>query len=320
MLPIYQDLAIDSRRAMLQELLLGPKTVSQLVEATGYKQPNVSNHLAKMREHDTVRVTRDGRLMIYRLAGPEIAEAVRMAGTVRSQVLTELNLPELAERFAHFGVMGDEARCADVVDYVLRTGQPVIEVYEELISRSMHIVGRMYEQRAIDEAQEHAASEITERMLARISSAQPPARSNGRTAVLGCAANNWHTIGLRMLADYLRQQGWKVIFLGANVPTEAFSRSVGQHQAHVVMVSSSSESIQEARTLIKELKSTYPAAVLALGGSGPLRAPERFEDLPVDFRGFSLRDTATQLTSWLEGKTNPASGSRSAETAEIEAG
>lgn len=304
MLPIYQDLAIDSRRALLQELLLGPKTVSQLVESTGFKQPNVSNHLAKMRDHDTVRVTRDGRLMIYRLAGPEIAEAVRMAGVARNQVLTELNLPELAERFAHFAVMGDEGRCSDVVDYVLRTGQPLVEVYEELVGRAMHLVGRMYDQRAIDEAQEHAASEITERMLVRISSAQPPVRPNGRTAVLGCAANNWHTIGLRMLADYLRQQGWKVIFLGANVPTEAFSRSVGQHKADVVMVSSSSESIQEARTLIKEIRASHPAVVVALGGSGVLRSPERFEDLPVDVRGVALRDTISQLETLRFAKAN----------------
>lgn len=304
MLPIYQDLAIESRRAILKELLQGPRTVSDLVEATGYKQPNVSNHLAKMREHASVRVTRDGRQMIYRLATPEVEGAVRLAVAARENRTTELDLPELAERYAHFAVMSDETRCTDIVDFALRSNQPLIDIYEELIARAMMLVGRMYEQRAIDEAQEHAASEITERLLVRIGNAQPPVRANGMTAVLGCAANNWHTIGLRMVADYLRHSGWRVVYLGANVPTEAFSRAVGTHHADMVLVSSSTESIAEARTLIKEIRFAHPQTAVALGGSGVLRSPERFDDLPIDFRGLSLRDTADQVGTWLQRRAS----------------
>lgn len=297
MLAIYHDLAIESRRALLQELLHGPRTVTQLVEATGFKQPNVSNHLAKMRESGSVRVRREGRQMFYRLGAPEVADAVQNAVNARDDQSTELNLPELAERYTHFAVMGDEARCTDIVDFALRTHQPQLEVYESLITRAMRLVGRMYEQRTIDEAQEHMASEITERLMARISSAFSPARPNGFTAVLGCAANNWHVIGLRMLADLLRAQGWRVVYLGANVPTESFVRSVERHAADVVLVSSSAESIAEARGLVQALRSASPKTLIALGGSGVNAVPERFDDLPLNFRGVGLRDTLDYVDS-----------------------
>lgn len=297
MLAIYHDLAIESRRALLQELLHGPRTVTQLVEATGFKQPNVSNHLAKMRESASVRVRREGRQMIYRLSTPEIADAVQAAVNAGANEPTEFNLTELAERYTYFAVMGDEARCTDVVDFALRTNQPQLEVYDALIARAMHLVGRMYEQRAIDEAQEHMASEITERMMARISAAYPPVRANGMTAVLGCAANNWHVIGLRMLADLLRAQGWRVVYLGANVPSESFVKSVERHEADAVLVSCSTESIADARSLIQSLRDAFPKTPLALGGSGVNHAPERFEDLPVDFRGVGLRDTLEYLAN-----------------------
>lgn len=285
---------------ILKELLRGPRSVTDLVEATGFKQPNVSNHLAKMRESGSVRVDRNGRQMLYRLGSPEVEQAVRLAVIAREAEATKLDLPELADRYAHFAVMGDETRCTDIVDFALRSNQPLIDIYEKLIVRAMLIVGHLYDQQAIDEAQEHMASEITERLLVRISTARPPKHMLGLTAVLGCAANNWHTIGLRIIADYLRSEGWKIVFLGANVPTEAFSRAVGHHNADVVFVSSSTESIQEARSLIRELKRAHPNVALGLGGSGVMRNPERFEDLPTDVRGSSLRETLKNLDAWIQ--------------------
>lgn len=300
MLPIYHDLGVESRRTILKELLRGPRSVTDLVEATGFKQPNVSNHLAKMRESGSVQVDRNGRQMLYRLGSPEVEQAVRLAVIAREAETTQLDLPELAGRYAHFAVVSDETRCTDIVDFALRSNQPLIDIYENLMARSMVLVGQMYDQQTIDEAQEHVASEITERLLVRIITARPPKQLLGLTAVLGCAANNWHTIGLRIIADYLRSEGWKIVFLGANVPTEAFSRAVGHHNADVVFVSSSTESIQEARSLIRELKRAHPNVALGLGGSGVVLNPERFEDLPTDLRGSSLRETLGNLDAWIQ--------------------
>src|SRR5262249_41955731 len=63
-------LAEPSRRMILETLRFAPKTVSELVQATHLKQPNVSNHLAKMREHGIVRAERSGRHVYYSIAMP----------------------------------------------------------------------------------------------------------------------------------------------------------------------------------------------------------------------------------------------------------
>ena len=41
---VFEELSEPSRRYLLKEMLDGPRNVSQLVESTGLKQPNVSNH------------------------------------------------------------------------------------------------------------------------------------------------------------------------------------------------------------------------------------------------------------------------------------
>ena len=45
----------------MEHLRVGRKSVSELVHLTHLKQPNVSNHLAKMREQGLVRAERSGR-------------------------------------------------------------------------------------------------------------------------------------------------------------------------------------------------------------------------------------------------------------------
>src|SRR5579862_7672418 len=71
-------LAEPSRRALLENLRFGRKSVTELVTATNLKQPNVSNHLAKMRQQGIVRAERIGRQVYYSLAMPFADVLLRM--------------------------------------------------------------------------------------------------------------------------------------------------------------------------------------------------------------------------------------------------
>jgi DNA-binding transcriptional ArsR family regulator len=70
------------RVRILERLIDGPGTVTDLVTFTGSGQPNVSNHLAILREAGLVRATRTGRQMHYELAGPETAHLVEALMTI----------------------------------------------------------------------------------------------------------------------------------------------------------------------------------------------------------------------------------------------
>jgi DNA-binding transcriptional ArsR family regulator len=64
------------RYAVLVRLLAGPATVSELVASSGAAQPNVSNHLAILREAELVTTSRNGRHVAYALADPSIAAVI----------------------------------------------------------------------------------------------------------------------------------------------------------------------------------------------------------------------------------------------------
>ncbi len=70
------------RISILEELMGGPAAVSDLVAATGRRQPNVSNHLAVLREAGLVRQSRRGRQALYELRDASVAALIEAIVTV----------------------------------------------------------------------------------------------------------------------------------------------------------------------------------------------------------------------------------------------
>lgn len=87
---VAQALADPLRLAMLQHLMAGPATVSELQSLTGASQSNVSNHLALLRERDLVRTTRDGRRVLYRLRDASVGQLVESLTMVAGRVPVRL--------------------------------------------------------------------------------------------------------------------------------------------------------------------------------------------------------------------------------------
>ena len=69
---LFSVLAEPSRLALLQALHDGPLTVTELVEATGMKQANVSKHLGLLHDHSLVKRQREGISVRYEIADPMI--------------------------------------------------------------------------------------------------------------------------------------------------------------------------------------------------------------------------------------------------------
>lgn len=74
---LFRGFADPSRLSILSALQDGPKTVTELVAATGLSQPNTSNHLACLRECALVRGEPDGRHVRYKLTDPRIGKILQ---------------------------------------------------------------------------------------------------------------------------------------------------------------------------------------------------------------------------------------------------
>ena len=78
---LFHGFGDSSRLAILEQLLDGPRRVSDVVQATGLAQPNVSAHLACLWDCGLVARQRQGREIHYRLV-EGVAEVLAAADQV----------------------------------------------------------------------------------------------------------------------------------------------------------------------------------------------------------------------------------------------
>jgi methanogenic corrinoid protein MtbC1 len=119
-------------------------------------------------------------------------------------------------------VAGDAAGAWGVIESALSGGMDVRDVYLDLITPAMRAIGDQWECGEIDVSVEHRASGIASRLVGRLG---PRCVRRGRsrgTVVLGCVAGERHGLGVAVLADLLRIEGWAVSDLGADTPHASF--------------------------------------------------------------------------------------------------
>lgn len=93
------------RLSVMQVLMGGPATVSELVSATGTSQPNVSNHLRILRERGLVKSERRGRQAVYEIPDASVAQLVEsltaVAGGPRAPVFGSDPMAEARTCYDH---------------------------------------------------------------------------------------------------------------------------------------------------------------------------------------------------------------------------
>lgn len=306
MISLLKEMAEPSKQRILLELRGGPMSVGDLVRVTGMKQPNISNHLARLRARGIVKANKIGRQVFYSLANPSIESALMQYVDASSPDATpRLQFEEVAKQYARAAVNGDEATCTRLIDQLIRQGVPLVRVYQQVISEAMMFIGRWYEVEAIDVGQEHIASAITERMMARVVHYAPPIRATSDTALIGCVAGNWHSIGPRMISDYLRLCGWRAVYLGANVPTESFTTAIKEHEPKLVLISCAFDEDRpetcEALNAIRAFRSDKGHKFLiGVGGRQASIDPETFVRAGADFTAANLIVFAEEVLPRIE--------------------
>lgn len=83
---LFRGLADPSRLAILEALRAGERSVSELVAATGLSQPNVSSHLACLKQCGLVGSRQQGRFVYYALADQRVEALLRGAEAILASV------------------------------------------------------------------------------------------------------------------------------------------------------------------------------------------------------------------------------------------
>lgn len=164
-------------------------------------------------------------------------------------------------------VAGRREACRQAVLDLLERGATVREVYRDLFQASLYEVGRRWEVGLVTVAVEHRATALTEELLALVFPRALARQATGQTAVVSCAADEYHQVGGRIVADTLEHLGWSVDFVGAGTPLERLAELVRTRRPQLVALSVSIvDHLPGAERAIAAVRAEDAAVPIVVGG------------------------------------------------------
>jgi DNA-binding transcriptional MerR regulator len=115
---------------------------------------------------------------------------------------------------------------------------PVEVVTENIIVPALTTSGERCLQGATSVVQANFVASFLRQKISSMFTAysQPP---SGPLAVTGSAPGEWHDIGILLVSLALRRQGWRVLYLGQNVPASQLIRDLPELKPELVCISAS---------------------------------------------------------------------------------
>lgn len=214
-------------------------------------------------------------------------------------------LAKLRERYVAAILEGSADRAQSVIDQGLAAGIIPSKLYLEVLMPAQVDLGARWHRGEITIPQEHIATQITLREMARLRGMLKTRLKLGLKAVVSSVEGDQHFVGAQAVADFLVVDGWDVDFLGADVPTDHLVPYTKAREAHVVCVSVSLTSlVPVAQDLVARLRKLPTAPKILLGGSAFINHPELVESVQAD--GFTLDpQEAVTMARQICGLLNP---------------
>ncbi|WP_322488774.1 cobalamin B12-binding domain-containing protein [Chloroflexus sp.] len=153
--------------------------------------------------------------------------------------MTPLIPSDLQHRYLEAMLQGSGRAADRVVEQALAQGIHAPRIYLDIFQPTAYEIGRLWQSNRIGVAQEHLATAIIERQMGELHPYFRPKTRRNRRVVLGCAPEEWHRVGVRMVADFFEAEGWEVIYLGAAVPIPALIDAIKTAQPDLVSISMS---------------------------------------------------------------------------------
>lgn len=169
--------------------------------------------------------------------------------------------PHQVERLYTLLVTGDELGARQLVDRLREGLIEPLDLCEELFGPALHRLGLAWEEGRLSVAEEHRASAICERLLARLA-VHPRGRPRG-VCVVGTPSREEHSLPASMAAVVLRADRWQVHHLGTQVPAPDLIDLVRALQANLVVLSvTNTELMATIELLAEQIRETTAAEVL----------------------------------------------------------
>lgn len=167
-------------------------------------------------------------------------------------------------------VEGDEAGAMGVMESALSSWAAPAQLWTDILVPAMRQIGDRWETGELTVADEHRAANVAGRVMGRLGPLfNHPGRKRG-TVVVGAPPGDRHALPVAVVADLLKDAGFRVNDLGADTPAEAFVEAARRADRLVTVAIGATLGHNQAAVgrTVAALHRALPKTPVIVGGAG----------------------------------------------------
>lgn len=260
-----------------------------LLNALGIRPDDLQKNAEFMREASESILPAEVHLNVARTIDAALKVFPSLPDTTPSFVNPSAPNGQLVTDYLEALLARDNRRARRLIVEALDSGLSRTALYDDVFTPCLREVGRLWQTRKINEAQEHYCAETTHQILSLISAdIDVPMR---KQSVVGlCVAGEKHSVGLRIALDCFALNGWDTQIVGADTPTRNIEWLVRVWRPDVLAISvTMTYHLREASLAIASLREIDPELrpLILVGGSPFAILPGLSKKIGADLEGSS---------------------------------
>jgi methanogenic corrinoid protein MtbC1 len=196
----------------------------------------------------------------------------------------------------------DEDRASDLFDEVVKNFD-LNSLLHDIVCPTLRQIGEAWYQGRIRISTEHYASNIIQAKLLTLMDTFPTNRS-APLILVGSGPDERHEIGSLMLGLLLRSSGFRVEYLGADLPLQDLAEYASyEHPRMIILSATALETAQKLKPMQSLLKRLRPKVYFGYGGSAFVDYPELQAEIPGIYLGKSFPEAIESVLKLFEIKS-----------------
>lgn len=261
--------------------------------ARGIGRDFVGESLGLVGDEALQLVDGDTRESLEHMLDAGIACAAQLsAGEPPGEDTTDSPLASASRMFLNALLQGERQGALGVAREALRVAAHPTDVYVELFQRSLEEIGRRWQLNRITVAQEHMATALVQFVLAQLYSSLDRSAAVRGTALITGVEGELHQVGANLVADALELDGWRVRFLGTNVPHDGIVAAAEEMKADLIGISATMlfnvDPVARLVESVRGMKGMTTPRIL-VGGSAFRSAPHLWKEVGADGSAIDVR-------------------------------
>ncbi|MGI8883687.1 MAG: B12-binding domain-containing protein [Pyrinomonadaceae bacterium] len=261
-------------------------TVKRWEDAGLLNSERTSGGHRRFRAEEVARFQREQNLGLKLKHGDE--------SVVRTRTRRVENSNHSDSSFFHSLVAGAEAEAANLLITAHLHGNPLTDIFDDLICSAMNRIGELWYKGELSVAQEHLATRTAHHAIHTLRQTLSVPEMSGELAMCCGIEGDFHELPTHLAQLTIENEGWEVLNFGANMPLHSMTEEIFQHSPEMICISATlmpdieriSRDYKDFRERIGKLK-----IPVIIGGrafsDGQIRT--RF---PAEFYAESFKDVA----------------------------